>query len=135
MIVFLLMILVINVIVILNLLSFQDQVIAYGEKKEKRKYQDGDYKIYNDYLVQDPLNYGTIESEDQNYHFGRQFDYYGELSEQQKSLDLNPSNLKCPKCTDIKSTGIDLDSLISVIEKNLDDDVSIPLIQLFNEIE
>ena len=58
--VFLLMFLVINVILILNLLFFKDQVIAYGEKKEKRKYQDGDYKIYNDYLVQDPLEYAQL---------------------------------------------------------------------------
>jgi hypothetical protein len=136
MIVFFLMILVINIIVILNLLFFKDQVNAYGEKKEKRKYQNGDYKIYNDYLVQDPLNYGTIESEDQNYHFEKQFDHYGELSEQQKSLYLNPSDSKCPKCTDIKSTGyIDLDSLISVLEEHVDDEVSIHLTQLFNEIE
>jgi len=136
MIVFLLMILVLNIILILNLLFFTDQVTAYGEKKEKRKYQEGDYKIYNDYLVQDPLKYGTMEYEDQNYHFEQQFDYYGELSEQQKSLYLNPSNSKCPKCTDIKSTGyIDLESLISVMEEHVDDEVSMHLSQLFNEIQ
>gem|GEM_PF-6376906 len=33
---------------------------------------------------------------------------------------LNPSNSKCPKCTDIAGTGyIDLDSSISVIEENV----------------
>lgn len=134
--VFLLMILVINVISILNMLFFKDQVTAYGEKKEKTKYQDGDYKIYNDYLIQDPLKYGTIESEDQNYHYEKQFDNYGEQSEQQKSLYLNPSDSKCPKCTGIKSTGyIDLDALISVMEEHVDDEVSMHLIQLFNEIE
>lgn len=134
--VFLLMVLVVNVILILNLLFFKDQVTAYGEKKEKRKYQDGDYKIYNDYLVQDPLQYGTIESDDQNYQYEKLFDDYGELSEQQKSLNLNPSDSKFLKCTDIKSTGyIDLDSLISVMEEHVDDEVSMHLIQLFNEIE
>ena len=118
---FFLMILVLNVISTFNQLYFKDDVAAYSEKKEKRIYNDGEYKIYNDYLVQDPLKYGTIESE---------------LSEQQKSLYLSQSNSKCTTCTDMTSTGNnDLDSLISVIEKNLDDDISIPLIQLFNEIE
>ena len=119
--IFFLMILVINVISTFNQLFFKDEVAAYGEKKEKKIYKDGEYKIYNDYLVQDPLKYGTVESE---------------LSEQQKSLYLSQSNSKCPTCTDMTSTGnSDLDSLISIIEKNLDDDVLIPLIQLFNEIE
>jgi hypothetical protein len=118
---FFLMILVLNVISTFNQLFLKGDVAAYSEKKEKRIYNDGEYKIYNDYLVQDPLKYGTIESE---------------LSEQQKSLYLSQSNSKCTTCTDMTSTGnSDLDSLISVIEKNLDDDVSIPLIQLFNEIE
>ena len=118
---FFLMILVLNLISTFNQLFFKDDVAAYGEKKEKKIYKDGEYKIYNDYLVQDPLKYGTVESE---------------LSEQQKSLYLSQSNSKCPTCTDMTSTGnSDLDSLISVIEKNLDDDVLIPLIQLFNEIE
>ena len=121
MVIFFLMILVINVISTFNQLFFKDELAAYGEKKEKKIYKDGEYKIYNDYLVQDPLKYGTVESE---------------LSEQQKSLYLSQSNSKCPTCTDMTSTGnSDLDSLISVIEKNLDDDVLIPLIQLFNEIE
>jgi hypothetical protein len=121
MVIFFLMILVINVISTFNQLFFKDELAAYGEKKEKKIYKDGEYKIYNDYLVQDPLKYGTIESE---------------LSEQQKSLYLSQSNSKCPTCTGMTSTGnSDLDSLISVIEKNLDDDVLIPLIQLFNEIE
>jgi len=121
MVIFFLVILVINVISTFNQLFFKDEVAAYGEKKEKKIYKDGEYKIYNDYLVQDPLKYGTIESE---------------LSEQQKSLYLSQSNSKCTTCTDMTSTGNnDLDSLISVLEKNLDDDVSIPLIQLFNEIE
>jgi hypothetical protein len=118
---FFLMILVLNVISTFNQLFLKDHVAAYSEKKEKRIYNDGEYKIYNDYLVQDPLKYGTIESE---------------LSEQQKSLYLSQSNSKCTTCTDMTSTGNRaIDSLISVIEKNLDDDVSIPLIELFNEIE
>ena len=122
MVIFFLMILVINVISTFNQLFFKDEVAVYGEKKEKKIYKNEEYKIYHDYLVQDPLKYGTVESE---------------LSEQQKSsFYLSQSNSKCPTCTDMTSTGSsDLDSLISVIEKNLDDDVLIPLIQLFNEIE
>ncbi len=121
MIVFFLMILVINVISTFNQLFFKDEVNVYGEKKEKMIYKNGDYKIYNDYLVQDSLKYGTIESE---------------LSEQQKSLSLSQSNSKCPTCTDMTSSGnIDPDLLNSIIQENLDDNVSLSLIQLFNEIE
>ncbi len=135
-IVFFLMILVINAISVLNQLFFKDEVSIYGEKKEKMNYKDGDYKVYNDYLIQDPLKYGNIESEEQSYHFEQQNDYYGKLSELQKLPYLSPSNSKCPKCTDNTSAGyIDLDSLISVIEENVDDEVSTQLIQLFNEIE
>jgi hypothetical protein len=78
------------------------------------KYKDGDYKVYSDFLVQDPIKYGNIETEDQSYYYYKQQnDYYDESSEQQKSHYLNPLNSKCPKCTDLESTGyIDLESLI-----------------------
>jgi len=79
------MILVINLISLLNQLFFKDEVSAYGEKKEKMD-TGGDYKVYSVYLVQDSVNYGNIEPEDQSYYFEQQNDYYGESYEQQRSL-------------------------------------------------
>ncbi len=128
-IVFFLMILVINVISILNQVLSKEEIFAYAEKKEKITYREGEYKVYTDYLVQDPLKYGKIEPEDKNYHFEQQNDY-SQLLDQQKSLYLNS---KCLKCTDMGSSAkIDLDSLISVIEENLEDEISIQFNQLFN---
>jgi hypothetical protein len=127
-----LLIIVINVISILNQLLFKDEIFAYGEKKEKIRYKEGDYKVYTDYLVQNPLKYGKIEPDIQNDNFEYQNDY-GEQLDQHTSLYLNS---KCATCKDMPSTGnIDLDSLISVIEENVENEVSIQLIQLFNQIE
>jgi hypothetical protein len=58
-----LMIIVINVSSILNQFLFTNEGLAYSDKEEKIRYQDGDYKVYTDYLVQNPLKYGKIESE------------------------------------------------------------------------
>ena len=66
------------------------------ERRKKKWNTGGDYKVYSVYLVQDSVNYGNIEPEDQSYYFEQQNDYYGESSEQQRSLYLNPSNSKCP---------------------------------------
>jgi hypothetical protein len=127
-IVFFLMILVINVVSILNQV-LSKEIFAYAEKKEKITYREGEYKVYTDYLVQHPLKYGKIEPEDKNYHFEQQNDY-SQLLDQQKSLYLNS---KCLKCIDMgSSANIDLDSLISVIEENVEDEISIQLNQLFN---
>ena len=55
------MIILLNVNSILNQLLFKDEFFVYGEKEEKIKYKEGDYKVYTDYLVQNPLKYGKIE--------------------------------------------------------------------------
>jgi hypothetical protein len=110
----------------------EDEIFAYGEKKEKIRYKEGDYKVYTDYLVQNPLKYGKIDPDIQNYNFEYQNDY-GEQLDQHTSLYLNS---KCGKCKDMPITGnIDLDSLISVIEENVENEVSIQLIQLFTRNE
>jgi hypothetical protein len=95
-IIFFLMIILINVISILNQLLFTNEVLAYGDKKEKIKYKDGDYKVYTDYLVQNPLKYGNIESDIQNDNFEYHNDY-DEHFDQHNSLYLNS---KCAKCKD-----------------------------------
>lgn len=78
-----LMIIVINVISILNQLLSKDEFFVYGEKEEKIKYKEGDYKVYTDYLVQNPLKYGKIESDIQNDNFEYHNDY-GEKLDQRK---------------------------------------------------
>ncbi|HEX6294497.1 MAG TPA: hypothetical protein VFZ46_05030 [Nitrososphaeraceae archaeon] len=77
------MIIVINVISILNQLLSKDEFFVYGEKEEKIKYKEGDYKVYTDYLVQNPLKYGKIESDIQNDNFEYHNDY-GEKLDQRK---------------------------------------------------
>ena len=78
-----LMIIVINVISILNHLLFKDEFFVYAEKEEKIKYKEGNYKVYTDYLVQNPLKYGKIEPDIQNDNFEYHNDY-GEKLDQRK---------------------------------------------------
>jgi hypothetical protein len=80
-IIFFLMIILINVISILNQLLFKDEVLAYSEKKEKIRYKEGDYKVYTDYLVQNPLQYGKIDSRIQNDNFEYHNDYGDHLDQ------------------------------------------------------
>ena len=93
-IIFFLMIILINVISILNQLLFTNEVLAYGDKNEKIKYKDGDYKVYTDYLVQNPLKYGNIESDIQNDNFEYHNDY-DEHFDQHNSLYLNSKYAEC----------------------------------------
>ena len=34
----------------------------YGEKEDKKKYNEGGFKVYNDYLIQEPSEYGKKDS-------------------------------------------------------------------------
>ena len=77
------MIILLNVNSILNQLLFKDEFFVYGEKEEKIKYKEGDYKVYTDYLVQNPLKYGKIEPDIQNDNFEYHNDY-GEKLNQRK---------------------------------------------------
>ncbi|MGE0242964.1 MAG: hypothetical protein AB7F53_01305 [Nitrososphaeraceae archaeon] len=53
----------------INLVSAEDKENGNSEYKAKN------YKSYSDYLVQDPLNYGIIESIDQSYPLGELDNY------------------------------------------------------------
>ena len=77
------MIILLNVISILNQLLFKDEFFVYGEKEKKIKYKEGDYKVYTDYLVQNPLKYGKIEPDNQIDNFQYNNDY-GEKLDQRK---------------------------------------------------
>ena len=78
-----LFIMIILLNVISNQLLFKDEFFVYGEKEEKIKYKEGDYKVYTDYLVQNPLKYGKIEPDIQNDNFEYHNDY-GEKLNQRK---------------------------------------------------
>ncbi len=77
------MVILLNVNSILNQLLFKDEFFVYGEKEEKIKYKEGDYKVYTDYLVQNPLKYGKIETDIQIDNFQYNNDY-GEKLDQRK---------------------------------------------------
>ena len=81
-IILLLMIILLNVISIFNQLIFKDDFFIYGQKEEKIKYKEGNYKVYTDYLVQNPLKYGKIEPDIQIDNF--QNNDYGEKLDQRK---------------------------------------------------
>jgi hypothetical protein len=39
-----------------------NEMVIYGEKSDKHKYKDGNFKVYNDYLIQDPSEYGKKDT-------------------------------------------------------------------------
>ncbi|HEX2408431.1 MAG TPA: hypothetical protein VHJ38_14605 [Nitrososphaeraceae archaeon] len=39
-----------------------NEMVIYGDKKDKHKYKDGNFKVYNDYLIQDPSKYGKKDT-------------------------------------------------------------------------
>lgn len=45
-------------------------MVIYGEKMNNNKYNDGNFKVYSDYLIQDPSKYGIRDT----YHKTNQND-------------------------------------------------------------
>ena len=37
-------------------------IVIYGEMTDKKKYNNGNFKVYNDYLIQDPSEYGIKDT-------------------------------------------------------------------------
>ena len=60
--VFLLLTIVIGIILLYDGLS-KNEMQIYGEKEDKKKYKEGGFKVYNDYLIQEPSEYGLSLSE------------------------------------------------------------------------
>ncbi len=58
---FLILTIVIGVISLYDGLSKYEMQI-YGEKEDKKKYNEGDFKVFNDYLIQEPSEYGKKET-------------------------------------------------------------------------
>jgi hypothetical protein len=53
--------------IITGLISLSDQLTetemdVYGEKKDNKKYDDLNFKVYIDYLIQDPSEYGEKDN-------------------------------------------------------------------------
>lgn len=53
--------------IITGLISLTDQLTetemdVYGEKKDNKKYDDLNFKVYIDYLIQDPSEYGEKDN-------------------------------------------------------------------------
>ena len=64
--VFLLLTIVIGLISLYDGLSKNEMQIS-GEKEDKKKYKEGGFKVYNDYLIQEPSEYGKKDSFDRLY--------------------------------------------------------------------
>jgi hypothetical protein len=52
-----LLILIIGLILLSQVFS-KNAIVTYGEKMEKKKYNNDNFKVYNDYLIRDPSEYG-----------------------------------------------------------------------------
>ena len=61
--VFLLLTILIGIISLYDGLS-KNEMQTYGEKEDKKKYNEGGFKVYNDYLIQEPSEYGKKDSSD-----------------------------------------------------------------------
>jgi hypothetical protein len=53
--------------IVIGVISLNDGVSKYemqiyGEKEDKKKYNEGDFKVFNDYLIQEPSEYGKKET-------------------------------------------------------------------------
>ena len=61
--VFFLLTLLIGFIFLSHVISITD-IVIYGEKTDKKKYNNGNFKVYNDYLIRDPSEYGIKDTYD-----------------------------------------------------------------------
>ena len=61
--VFLILTIVIGLISLYDGLSKNEMQIS-GEKEDKKTYKEGGFKVYNDYLIQEPSEYGKKDSSD-----------------------------------------------------------------------
>jgi hypothetical protein len=55
------LILIIGLISLSLELSNKEKV-TYGDKMKNNKYNDGNFKVFNDYLIQDPSQYGIRDT-------------------------------------------------------------------------
>lgn len=60
-------------------------IVIYGEKMDKKKYNNGNFKVYNDYLIQDPSEYGIRDT----YKKPNQYDIPVDLEELDSKIHSN----------------------------------------------
>ncbi len=59
--VFFLLILLTGLILLSHEISKND-IVIYGEQTDKNKDNNGNFKVYNDYLIRDPSEYGIKDT-------------------------------------------------------------------------
>jgi hypothetical protein len=59
--IFFLLTLLIGLILLSHEISKND-IVIYGEQMDKKKYNNGNFKVYNDYLIRDPSEYGIKDT-------------------------------------------------------------------------
>ena len=55
----------------------KNTIVIDGEKMDKKKYNNGNFKVYNDYLIRDPSEYGIRDT----YKKPNQYDIPGDLGD------------------------------------------------------
>ena len=60
--VFFLLILLTGLILLSHEISKND-IVIYGEQTDKNKDNNGNFKVYNDYLIRDPSEYGIKDTD------------------------------------------------------------------------
>ena len=59
--IFFVLTLLIGLILLSHEISKND-IVIYGEPMDKKKYNNGNFKVYNDYLIRDPSEYGIKDT-------------------------------------------------------------------------
>ena len=59
--IFFVLTLLIGLILLSHEISKND-IVIYGEQMDKKKYNSGNFKVYNDYLIRDPSEYGIKDT-------------------------------------------------------------------------
>lgn len=60
----------------------KNAIVIYGEKMDKKKYNNGNFKVYNDYLIRDPSEYGIIDT----YNKPNQYDIPVDLGDRDSKI-------------------------------------------------
>ena len=76
---------VLTLLIGLILLSHEiskNDIVIYGEQMDKKKYNNGNFKVYNDYLIRDPSEYGIIDT----YNKPNQYDIPVDLGDRDSKI-------------------------------------------------
>jgi hypothetical protein len=79
--VFFLLTLLIGLILLSDEISKND-IVIYGEPTDKKNYNNGNFKVYNDYLIRDPSEYGVKDT----YNKPNQYDIPVDLGDRDSTI-------------------------------------------------